>query len=73
MAGPYVKASDDSAIDDGWSIEDGDGVIIAHLDTALLADVLLDHLLGKRRKEGEMIEDYPCGVPLGDAKEEAEK
>jgi hypothetical protein len=44
--GPYIKRHDSSAIEDGWTIRDGDQEVIAHLDTETMADTLLLCLLG---------------------------
>ena len=44
--GPYRKDQDSDAIDDGWTITDGDGGIIAHLDTETMTDALLAALNG---------------------------
>lgn len=63
MAGPYTKSQNSGVIDDGWTIEDGDGTPIAHLDTELLADVLLVWLLGDLRLARL---DFPSDTPLGE-------
>lgn len=42
--GPYTKAKTATVIDDGWEIEDGDGNVIAILDTETMANVLMQHL-----------------------------
>lgn len=45
VAAPYTKSQSSSAIDDGWTIRDGDGAIIAHVDTETMADALMGCLL----------------------------
>lgn len=46
--GPYKKQQNSNAIDDGWTIEDGDGAVIAHLDTETMADAMLGSLRSMR-------------------------
>lgn len=45
---PYKKQCDSTAIDDGWTITDGEGEVIAHLDTETMADAMLGCLRGER-------------------------
>lgn len=45
--GPYKKEQNSDAIDDGWTVTDGDGNVIAHLDTETMADILLNGLNGE--------------------------
>lgn len=42
--GPYTKSQTATAIDDGWEIKDGDGEVIAILDTETMADGMLRYL-----------------------------
>lgn len=46
QAGRYTKSQDSNAIDDGWTIKDENGYIVAHLDTETMADALLETLEG---------------------------
>lgn len=61
MAGPYIKRRDDTALlDDGWIIIDSDAKIIAHLDTEMMTDGLLDVLTGAYTTTRV----YPENVPI---------
>jgi hypothetical protein len=58
----YVKRQDSGPIDDGWTVSRADtGECMAHCDTELIADAVMDVLLGLHRP-GE----YPGGVPQGE-------
>lgn len=59
---PYTKTQTAKAIDDGWEIRDGDGYVIAILDTETLTDALLQYLLRDYAPP-----NYQPGVPLGTA------
>lgn len=63
--GPYTKRNNSTAIDDGWTVEEGDGYVIAHLDTESLTDSLLAVVLGDALP-GDGDEVYAEGVPLGE-------
>ena len=41
---PYKKKQNSQVLDDGWTVSDGDGNIIAHLDTETMADILIEGL-----------------------------
>lgn len=55
MAGPYKKQRDSKAIDDGWTITDGVGTTIAHVET----ETGVDALLGCYRGERHPVRDNP--------------
>ncbi len=49
--GPYTKRQDSDAIDNGWTVCDGNGETVAHLGTETMADCMMDALIdGRRRK-----------------------
>lgn len=56
---PYTKRQDSGAIDDGWTVTDGDGLVIAHLDTESMADALIASL----SKPGDRWEDDGIQFP----------
>ncbi len=49
--GPYKKQRISEAIECGWTIENGDGETIAHLDTETMADVLI---AGLQERDGAL-------------------
>lgn len=75
---PYLKMRDSDAIDDGWTITDGDGNVIAHLDTETMADGMMAFLLGATPRPAPDYEEnvwYPTDSedPDGDEAEEDEE
>lgn len=68
MAAPYMKREAHSdEIDDAWEIQDGDGTVIAIVDTELLANVLMNWLVSG----GYMPPDFETGRAYGEAVEGA--
>jgi hypothetical protein len=58
--------------DDGWEITDGDGEVIAILDTELLADVLLAWLVDGM-VHGGTLPSFSSGIPLGTTEQHHEE
>jgi len=67
--GPYTKSQTATAIDDGWEIKDGDGAVIAILDTETTADALLRHLQNDTKiviaLSGGIVEDVLTNIAGG--------
>jgi hypothetical protein len=67
--GPYTKSQTATAIDDGWEIKDGDGAVIAILDTETMADALLRHLQNDTKiviaLSGGIVEDVLTNIAGG--------
>lgn len=60
--GPYTKKQSSSVFNDGWNIYDGQGELIAALDTDTMANGMLACLVGHFGPPP----DYPSDTPLGD-------
>jgi hypothetical protein len=65
----YVKSNDSDIIDDGWTIEDEDGVVLAHVETEGMADALLTYLLGQAAPPG----GWPSDCEIADLAEDDEE
>ena len=63
--GPYTKHNNSGVIDDGWTIEEAGGHVIAHVDTETMANILLWHLLNEDPNYPGP-PSYPEGEPLGE-------
>lgn len=68
MAGPYIKMGSE-LIEDGWQIEDADGVVIAAAQTETLIDIIMGHLIGFF----DQVPCFPIGEPVGEAEKDEDE
>jgi hypothetical protein len=59
---PYTKRQNSTAPRRQWTVENGEGVIVAHVETEFMADVILAALLNVNEFKG--FAGYQPGVPL---------
>ena len=71
--GPYTKNQYRSCpIDDGWTVRDGTGAVIAHVDTESMANVLLAYVTDHPCVKNVRVPEFPVGTPIGEDETEDE-